>query len=173
MMKSTQAQRIFMGIVAACVFGAAFWWFQELVQAGAAHTLYGCGDGCERCANILYDRAQMVSAASAALAALWWSFLNVRGFKGIIKTFFVCWLSFQAFSIWTAWHLFERSECTALYSPGPVGVAGYPVVGLVLLYQSAYWAIQCALALLVCNVIRRWLSSREDDVQSLNLQERQ
>jgi hypothetical protein len=171
-MEETEAKRILTGVVGACLFGAAFWWFQELVQTNAAKALYGCGDGCERCANILYDRAQLVSVASAALAALWFSFLNARGFRGIIKTFFVCWLSFQAFSIWTAWHLFERSECTALYSPGPVGPAGYVVVALVLLYQSAYWAIRCALALLVCNAIRRWLASREDDVQSLDLQER-
>ncbi len=171
-MKGTPAKRIFLKTVAASLFGAAFWLFQEAVQAGAAAMLYGCGDGCERCANILYDRAQIICAVSAALAALCWSHLKVSGFKGIIKTLFVCWLSFQTFSIWTAWHLLQRSPCTALYSPGPVGSAGYLVVGMALLFQSLYWALMCALALLVFNVIRRWLSSREGDVQSLNLQER-
>jgi hypothetical protein len=172
-MKGTQAKHFFLKIIAAAVFGAAFWLFQEAVQARAATMLYGCGDGCERCANILYDRAQIICAVSAALAALWWSHLKVSGFKGIIKTLLVCGLSFQTFSIWTAWHLSQRSPCTALYSPGPIGSAGYVVVGLVLLFQSLYWAIMCALALLVFNAIRRALASRAGDVQSLNLQERQ
>jgi len=164
MNKTTQLRRLLFSSVVACIFGAAFWLLTELGQAKLTG-LTG-GDGCcQRCTDFLYNSAQPVLAFCAGAAYFCQSLVSSP--KGRLKRAALkgalCWLCFQIFSAWTVWHLFHRTPCTALYSPGHVFVFGPVVVMLVLLIESSIWMAICALMILTIEGIKAALR-KEDEI---------
>lgn len=149
------------GIAAA--FGTAFWFFTEIGQPSLVTFTGGRTDCCERCTNLLFDNAQPVLAFCAGLAFIACLYIGgkVLGLRHIAKTVLASWLSFQVFSLWTAWHLFYRTECTALYSPGPIKSIGVFFVGLVLLVESSVWAGICLVPVLLIGVVRKFIEKEE------------
>src|SRR5689334_10386499 len=113
-MKNIRTKQIVLQSLFALAFGAGFWLLLEALQPEIVNRIYNCGY-CDRCANILYDREQLVLAFCAGLAFLAVAFLKLRGFKGVLKTLAVSFLCFQIYSLSTAWSVARAEECTALH----------------------------------------------------------
>lgn len=150
------------GLFFACTFGAAFLIFTEIGQPSLLK-FTGGSDCCDRCSNFLYDSDQPILALSAAVAFLCCFFVGgkILSLRYSAKIIGLCWLSFQIYTVWTAWHLLLRTPCTALYSPGPVFIIGIFVVIIVLLIESSIWAGFCIIPILLLSLIRKLLTKAE------------
>lgn len=158
-------ERMLFQLGAAILFGILFWNFTEFFQPQLLWITDG-GSCCERCANILYDSHQFSLALSAGTAFFWQFFIDGKVLKRILKIFLACWLSFQIYSAWTAWNVLQRNECTALYSPGPIGFVPAMIFGgVILLIESGMWASLSFLPMLLVNLLgknsKREVQSKE------------
>ena len=139
-------------------FGALFFAIEEFCQSTLVKWDYGC---CERCGNYLYDCGQPVLALCATLACycyLWKSSVSFS-FKKSLRSAIVSATSFLAYFLYMGAKIYLRTECTALYSPGPgflhSVVIGGPIVAFVLLTEAAVWSSICIFMLLVLGAISR------------------
>jgi hypothetical protein len=140
-------------------FGALFFAIAEVCQATFITLDYGC---CERCSNYLFDRAQPVLAVCAALACflyLWKRPASVSFKKSLRSAVIFSAAGFLGYFVFTGTNIYLRTECTALYSPGPgflhsVAIGG-PIVAFVVLIESAFWSSICTLLLLMLGVAVR------------------
>lgn len=162
-------KRIFSRLLFAVIFGTGFLILTEIGQPSLIVLTGGRDDCCARCSDFLYDNAQPILALSAAVAFFSHFFIGgkILGFRYIAKVIGVCWLSFQIFAVWTAAHLWLRTECTALYSPGPIFIIGVFVVAIVLLVESAIWAGICAVPILLLGLVRKLVAPEEVTAISL------
>jgi uncharacterized membrane protein len=167
-MNSNQLLRWTGRLLSAIIFGAAFWLLTELSRDSLSG-FTGGSSCCQRCTDFLYHSAQPVLALCAGAAFFCQSFISsTRGrLKQIVFKSVVCWLCFQIFSGWTAWHLLHRTPCTALYSPGPILPIGAVVVVVVLLIESTVWMSICALMILPVEVVKAML--RRDEAITLSI----
>ena len=152
----------------AALYGAIYWLFLEKIQPDIVNKIYNCSF-CERCANILYDREQIVLAYSAALACVGLAFVKTRGFTGVFKTVGVTYLAFQVYSLITIRSVILGQECTALHRERI-----FPVVALVILLinmaiTSAVWAGICAAPLVFFNIVRSLITADREDSEPLDL----
>lgn len=163
-MNKTYIRQWTLKIIAACIFGAAFFGLTVLGQEKLTG-LTGGDSCCQRCTDFLYHSAQPMLAFCAGAAFFCQSLFSETA--GRLKRFAirgaVCWLCFQTFSVWTAWHLLYRTPCTALYSPGHVLVFAPVVVVLVLLIESSIWMAICTPMILIVEGIKAALR-KEDEV---------
>ena len=168
-MNKTQLKRWLGRFVTACIFGAAFWLLTELGESRLSVLTGGQSDCCQRCSEFLYHAAQPVLAFCAAAAFFSQSPFEgtASRFKRIVKTFFLTWVCFQMYSAWTAWHLYRRTPCTALYSPGHAFVFGVVFVGIFLLIESSIWTLLCGVLILLIKALKSVL--RKEDPLSLSL----
>lgn len=167
--RNFSARRILPRIPAAILFGAAYWLFLEFIQPEIVNRIYNCSF-CERCANILYDKEQLVLAACAGLALFVAAFLKIRGFKGVLKIIAVSYLCFQVYSLLTIWSVVTSRECTALHRPRIFPLVALVFLGVQLLITSGLWASLCAAPLLIFNALLSIVFEREKDFQSLDLE---
>lgn len=165
-MKHISWRKLVFRVAAAGVFAAAFLAFTEIGRGSLAAFTGGRSDCCERCRAYLFDTAQPVLAICAAISFFIYSFLESKtaGVKYFAKTIGVCWVSFQVYTAWTAWHLLMRTPCTALYSPGPLLIVGVFFVVAVLLIESTVWAALCALPIVLISIVRK-LVAREETLE--------
>jgi len=161
-------QKLTTRAIAACLFGAAFW-LMTVIGQGQLSSFTGGSDCCQRCTDFLYHSAQPILTFCAAAAFFCQSFIPTTAgrAKRLALKGVVCWLCFQVFSVWTAWHLLHRTPCTALYSPGPVFLIGAAVVLVVLLIESTVWMLICGLMILVIEGIKAAI--RREDHFSLSI----
>lgn len=87
-------------IVSSLAFGAAFHYFQEIIQPH----LVGYSDGfcCERYSNILYDQAQPIYAVCAGIVFFALTFFNSNIWKSILKINFICFNIFQSHTVFAS-----------------------------------------------------------------------
>jgi hypothetical protein len=167
MMTKINYQKLLINSSLAVTFGVIYWMFLENIQSAIVNRIYNC-DFCDRCANILYDKEQIVLAFCAALALLVGGFLKMKGWRGVLKTIAVSYLCFQVYSLVTIWSVIRSEECTALHRPRM-----FPIVALVfllidMLITSAAWAGICAAPLAVFNLSRAIIFPGEDDSQRVD-----
>jgi hypothetical protein len=137
-------------------FGALFFAIAEVCQATFIELNYAC---CEQCGNYLFDRAQPVLALCAALACflyLWKCPVSASLKKSLSSAVIFSAAGFLGYFGFTVANIYLRTECTALYSPGPgflhsVAIGG-PIVAFVVLVESAFWSTICILLLLMLRV---------------------
>jgi hypothetical protein len=149
----TAAVRALPGRFVICLcFGALFFAIEEFCQSTLVKWDYGC---CERCGNYLYDCAQPVLALCATLACYCylWKFSASFSFKKSLRSAVVSGTTFLAYFLYIGAKIYFRTECTALYSPGPgflhSVVIGGSIVAFVLLAESAAWSSICIFLLLI------------------------
>jgi len=140
-------------------FGALFFGVAEICQSTFITLDYGC---CECCSNYLFDRAQPVLALCAMLACflyLWKCPASVSFKKSLRSAIIFSATSFLGYFVFMGTNIYLRTECTALYSPGPgflhsVAIGG-PLVAFVVLIESAFWSAICMILLLVLGMVSR------------------
>lgn len=127
----------------AVLFGAAFWYFLENLQAAIVNYRFSC---CDRCGNILFDREQPVLAVCAGLSLLIFALLKINGWKGIVKTLAITFLCFYPYWLFTYILAHPvRQECTALNYPR----GNLPFFNeIAQMAVSIFWAGICAAVLL-------------------------
>lgn len=168
-MKKINYRKLLIYLLCAPVYGAVFWMFLESIQPEIVNQIYNC-NYCERCANILYDREQVVLAFCAALACFGLGFIKTKGFRGVLKTIGVNLLAFQVYSLLTIRSVILAHECTALHRE-----RSFPIFVLIILListaiTSAVWAGICAVPFVVFNIARALaFSEKDDDLQRLDL----
>lgn len=150
------------------VFGYVYWTFLELLQPGIANQIYGCGF-CSRCANILYDREQIVLAFCAGLAFVAAGFQKTGGSRGVLKTAAATYLSFQIYSLATVWSTLKAEECTALHRIRVFPIAALILLLIEMLIISGFWAAICAAPLVLCNLIRSLVFRDDEQFPKLGL----
>lgn len=149
------------GFTSLC-FGTLFFALEEFCQSTLVKWDYDC---CERCANYLFDRAQPVLAICATLACLlylWKSAASVSFTQSLRSAIIFSGASFLGYFVFVGANIYLRTECTALYSPGPgflhSVLIGGPVVAFVLLIETVFWSSVCVILLLIvgalCSVFR-------------------
>src|SRR4051812_43748397 len=138
-----QTIQVVRNLIFAIIFGAMYWWFLEFIQPAVVDYKFSC---CVRCGNILFDREQPILAFCAALSLLIFAFLNISGWKGILKTLAVSFSCFYLYWVFTYFMAHPvRRECTALNYPR----GALPFFNEVaMLIMSAIWASVCAAVLL-------------------------
>jgi hypothetical protein len=149
-----QKIKVFAAQLLICVLlGAVFFVLEEIFQSWLATSRFAC---CDRCSNYLYDRSQPVLALCASVACLFYlrkTMLVVSRIRYLLSTIIFSWISFLGYFLFMGISIFYRTECTALYSPGPGFmhslVIGGPIVGIVLLIETTLWALSCMILLLV------------------------
>jgi hypothetical protein len=141
----------------------------EAIQPEIVNRIYNC-DYCERCANILYDREQVMLALCAALACFALGFVKTKGFGGVFKTFGVTYLAFQVYSVWTIRSVVFSHECTALHRPRIFPLVALFILVVDMLLTTAVWSAICAAPLAVFNLARSIVFSREEEFQKLDLE---
>ena len=100
-------------------FGALFFAIEEVCQSKFIERDHGC---CERCSNYLYDRAQPVLALCATLACflyIWKCPASVSCKRSLRFAIILSATSFLGYFVFIGTNIYLRTECTALYSPGP------------------------------------------------------
>jgi hypothetical protein len=167
-MTRIQPIRVLPKIIAAAVFGAVFWLLTALGQPQLT-TFTGGSGCCQRCSDFLYHSAQPVLVICAMGAFFCQSLVMVsdRRLRSFVKKAAICWLCFQGFSLWTAWHLLHRTPCTALYSPGPIFLIGAIVVVVVLLIESTVWSLICSAMIGIVEGLK--LALRKEEPANLSL----
>ena len=135
------------------LFGVLFFILAEVCQGLLIAATSSC---CERCSNYLYDRSQPVLALCAALACLFYirrAIFSVSLIKYLLLTIIYSVVSFMGYFVFMGISIFERTECTALYSPGPgfmhSVVIGGPIVGIVVSLETVFWALSCTILILI------------------------
>ena len=88
------------------------------------------------------------------------TFLNIRGWKVIPKTFAVSWLAFQIYWLMTLWSGIHYQECTALNYPRGL----FPIFGgIAMQIEATVWSLICAAIFLVYNQCRKVVVPNEAD----------
>jgi len=142
-------KKIIFNLAAGALFGAAFWYFLELIQAGLVESKFSC---CQRCGNILYEVEQPILAFCAGLSFFGSAFLPVRGWKVILKTFAISILSFEIYWAMTFWAGIHYEECTALNYPRGL----FPILGgIAMEFEVLVWAVICTIVFLIFNQCRK------------------
>jgi len=167
-MKGKELTKWLVRIIATPVFGVAFWSVTVLGQANLT-AFTGGSDCCQRCTDFLYHSAQPVLVICAMAAFFCQSLVVVRDRRlmSFVKKGAICWLCFQGFSFWTAWHLLHRTPCTALYSPGPIFLIGAIVVVVVLFIESSVWSLICSVMIGIVEGLK--LALRKEEPANLSL----
>ncbi|HEX8735508.1 MAG TPA: hypothetical protein VF721_09310 [Pyrinomonadaceae bacterium] len=167
-MKNPSILKIVFLLAGAAGFGALYWLFLETIQPSIVNRIYNC-DYCDRCANVLYNKEQIILAFCAALAGAVAGLLNARGFRGVLKTIAAGYLCFQFYSLLTIWSVVRAEECTALHRPRifPLVALGFLIVDM--LIRSGVWAFFCAVPLLIFSFVQPVFFGRDDDFQRLDL----
>ena len=140
-------------------FGALFFAIAEICQSTFVSLEYGC---CERCSNYLFDRAQPVLALCAAVACVlyvWKCPASVSFRKSLVSAVIFSAAGFLGYFVFTLTSIYLRTECTALYSPGPgflhsVAIGG-PIVAFVVLVECVFWSSICMLLLVMLGAVAR------------------
>jgi hypothetical protein len=166
-MKKASILKLFAPLVCAPFFGAAYWAFLERFQTAFVNAIHGTC--CERCANILYDREQIPLAVCAALAFALAGLVNTKGWKGILKTLALVYLSFQIYSLLVAWSVMQAEECTALHRVRAFPLLSFAILIIYLLFLSGFWATLCAAPIVVFNLFRRLVLNGKDDGKPLDM----
>jgi len=142
------------------ISGLIFYYFQDLIQSA----ITSADNGTVRCRNILYDRGQPIRAICAGLACFLYArkISSARGYNKrlFVDAFLYSGLSFFFYFVWLSKYIITRSECSALYSPGPIGILGFPIVGIVLLFEWSLWALACSIMVLL--LIRPFFDKSEN-----------
>jgi hypothetical protein len=167
-MKNINNQNALICLPLAVIYGALYWGLLENIQPAIVNQIYNCSY-CERCANILYDREQVVLALCAALAGAAVGLLRFKGFGGVFKTIFVTYLAFQVYSVWTIRSVIFAHECTALHRERIFPVVALVILVINMLLTSAVWAGICAAPLVLFNLVRTLVFTEKDEVQKLDL----
>ena len=140
--------RFLLKIVAALVFGTAFYYLQEIVQPHLAG--YSDGFCCERCSNILYDQAQPIYAVCAGIVFFTLTFFIFNGWKSLLQMILISFIIFQIYTVFALWSAVNSDECTALILP-----RGLPmfISGIALLLETGSWSLICIVPILIFKLI--------------------
>ncbi len=150
---------VFIRLFICLCFGALFFVIEEVCQSKFIERDHGC---CERCSNYLYDRAQPVLALCATLACflyIWKCPASVSFKRSLRFAIILSATSFLGYFVFIGTNVYLRTECTALYSPGPgflhsVAIGG-PLVAFVVLIECAFWSAICMVLLLMLRMVSR------------------
>jgi hypothetical protein len=157
-------------LIISIFFGGFYFWFQEIIQ----FFIIPSGHYTERCSNLLFDRAQWVNSLCAGLACFFYirKFIKMKGHVRIFLTPYFCsWKSFLGYFIFMALYVLFRSECSALYSPGPIRfmmpILAYMLGAIVLLFELSLWALPCAIFLAILVPLSISIMKTEDITEEI------